>query len=596
MSISAQINIMDYNREERDSSSSSSSNNLDPCAKLFIEMKSIQPYSTKDEYIYAMKEDLAEWFNLMYSSSITAQNFTEELENGVLICNHANNVMRAASSKSITFNQNDLYQAGIIVKSTPNSKLHTTGEYLLYKPNAKPQSFQARDNISNFIKWCRNIVKVREVLMFETEDLILRKNEKHFILCLLEVARFGSKFGIQVPTIIQMEQEIEAEMAAMQEKQKQAAAAEAAAAIQLNDRTLTSQQQVLLNVISEEDTSNTVEIANTKIIEETSYNNTNININKNNTALKKFNSNENLIYDSMINCEDNSNLINKNYNDSLEDISNLLPTDNNNKDDIDKNKINILNNKMSSSISSLSSLSSYSNEPIKNEHQSNNNNNKNNQNNMDSICNSISSYSPSYLSPLSSSSSIALSSALSNNSENNNKQNENEQNLLISAKLNQQIIYDSNEIMTKEENQEANRYTTSPSKIPIRNDIKLEDSLDQNILNESATQNNNNNNTNTNNNNQSSNNNNNNNLHKHVCSIANRCTCEKKFLVDKIGEGKYRIGNTKNIVFIRILRNHIMVRVGGGWDTLENYLNKHDPCRCPSEVYAGKSIFIFQIS
>ena len=23
-----------------------------------------------------------------------------------------------------------------------------------------------------------------------------------------------------------------------------------------------------------------------------------------------------------------------------------------------------------------------------------------------------------------------------------------------------------------------------------------------------------------------------------------------------------------------------MVRVGGGWDTLENYLNKHDPCRC----------------
>ena len=42
------------------------------------------------------------------------------------------------------------------------------------------------------------------------------------------------------------------------------------------------------------------------------------------------------------------------------------------------------------------------------------------------------------------------------------------------------------------------------------------------------------------------------NLHRHVCSIANKCTCEKKFLVDKIGEGKYRIGNTKNIVFIRV--------------------------------------------
>ncbi len=79
-----------------------------------------------------------------------------------------------------------------------------------------------------------------------------------------------------------------------------------------------------------------------------------------------------------------------------------------------------------------------------------------------------------------------------------------------------------------------------------------------------------------------------NNLHKHVCSIASKCTCEKKFLVDKIGEGKYRIGNTKNIVFIRILRNHIMVRVGGGWDTLENYLNKHDPCRCPSDFLLRK--------
>ena len=34
------------------------------CLRI-AEMKSIQPYSTKDEYIYAMKEDLAEWFNSM---------------------------------------------------------------------------------------------------------------------------------------------------------------------------------------------------------------------------------------------------------------------------------------------------------------------------------------------------------------------------------------------------------------------------------------------------------------------------------------------------------------------------------------------------
>ena len=39
---------------------------------------------------------------------------------------------------------------------------------------------------------------------------------------------------------------------------------------------------------------------------------------------------------------------------------------------------------------------------------------------------------------------------------------------------------------------------------------------------------------------------------------------------------------------MKILRNHVMVRVGGGWDTLENYLNKHDPCR-----RSGKKSFNF---
>jgi len=26
-----------------------------------------------------------------------------------------------------------------------------------------------------------------------------------------------------------------------------------------------------------------------------------------------------------------------------------------------------------------------------------------------------------------------------------------------------------------------------------------------------------------------------------------------------------------------------MVRIGGGWDTLESYLDRHDPCRCNSK-------------
>ncbi|KAG8146151.1 hypothetical protein E2320_012535 [Naja naja] len=54
----------------------------------------------------------------------------------------------------------------------------------------------------------------------------------------------------------------------------------------------------------------------------------------------------------------------------------------------------------------------------------------------------------------------------------------------------------------------------------------------------------------------------------------------------KVSEGKYQVGDSNALIFVRVLRSHVMVRVGGGWDTLEHYLDKHDPCRCTS-VYQG---------
>jgi len=45
--------------------------------------------------------------------------------------------------------------------------------------------------------------------------------------------------------------------------------------------------------------------------------------------------------------------------------------------------------------------------------------------------------------------------------------------------------------------------------------------------------------------------------------------------IQRVSEGKYRIDG--KLVFIRMLKDrHVMVRVGGGWDTLANYLLKHD--------------------
>uniref|UniRef100_UPI0037E7D15D growth arrest-specific protein 2 n=1 Tax=Semicossyphus pulcher TaxID=241346 RepID=UPI0037E7D15D len=56
------------------------------------------------------------------------------------------------------------------------------------------------------------------------------------------------------------------------------------------------------------------------------------------------------------------------------------------------------------------------------------------------------------------------------------------------------------------------------------------------------------------------------------------CRCPNKFCVERHSQGRYRVG--EKMLFIRMLHNkHVMVRVGGGWETFESYLLKHDPCR-----------------
>ncbi|KAK6317718.1 hypothetical protein J4Q44_G00110090 [Coregonus suidteri] len=56
------------------------------------------------------------------------------------------------------------------------------------------------------------------------------------------------------------------------------------------------------------------------------------------------------------------------------------------------------------------------------------------------------------------------------------------------------------------------------------------------------------------------------------------CKCPNKFCVERQAQGRYRVG--EKMLFIRMLHNkHVMVRVGGGWETFESYMLKHDPCR-----------------
>ncbi|XP_036369200.1 flocculation protein FLO11-like isoform X3 [Octopus sinensis] len=167
---------------------------------LILEPKSFKPFKSKDEYLYAMKEDLADWFTCLYKKSINVDNFFEILETGVELCKHANEVRKFALDQ-----QKRLSTKSQFIRDIPQTEIQ-------FRKEVKAQTFQARDNVSNFISWCREL-GIPEVLRFETDDLVLRKNERSVVLCLLEVARVGAKFGMLAPTIVQMEEEIEAELA-----------------------------------------------------------------------------------------------------------------------------------------------------------------------------------------------------------------------------------------------------------------------------------------------------------------------------------------------------------------------------------------------
>ncbi|AWP01490.1 putative growth arrest-specific protein 2-like [Scophthalmus maximus] len=70
------------------------------------------------------------------------------------------------------------------------------------------------------------------------------------------------------------------------------------------------------------------------------------------------------------------------------------------------------------------------------------------------------------------------------------------------------------------------------------------------------------------------------------------CSCSTRFLVEKQPKGCYRIGD--KVLYIRMLNErHVMVRVGGGWETFISYLQKHDPCRGGP---AGRSEVVIQLS
>ncbi|XP_017054804.1 GAS2-like protein pickled eggs [Drosophila ficusphila] len=325
-----------------------------------LEARPYRPFKSSEEYLEAMKEDLAEWLSTLYPElSINAENFMDRLDTGVALCKHANYVRQAAEdylarrqarNKSMTRSMT----SGLAGPILALGNVH-------YLPAAKSGTFFARDNVSNFITWCRKSLKIIECLLFETDDLIMRKNEKHVILCLLEVARRGAKFGMLAPMLVQMERQIDREIAA----------------------------DIKANGIGSSESGTQTEALNAGSSSTTT------------TTITTTTTVETDLYDDS--------------------------DDSETEDEVDENPV---------------------------------------------------------------------------------------------------LMY-------------------GPQPQIITNDLKSLDEM--------------------------------------VRDLVEKCTCPSQFPMVRVSEGKYRIGDTKVLIFVRILRSHVMVRVGGGWDTLSHYLDKHDPCRCRAQ-------------
>ncbi|CDS41498.1 growth arrest specific 2 [Echinococcus multilocularis] len=189
------------------------------CSVSALDSPSVQPFSNKDEFLAAMTEDLADWMSRLYpdiAKDLDAEIFFDRISDGVLLCHHATELHRLLEREFPVSLQNGerrlegVQIGGVKPVLPPNPPTFQSRGFNAV--NLAGGSFWARDNVANFIQWCR-AMRLPDCILFETEDLVSRKNLRSVIVCLLELARLGGRVGMEVPEIIYLEKEIDNEIA-----------------------------------------------------------------------------------------------------------------------------------------------------------------------------------------------------------------------------------------------------------------------------------------------------------------------------------------------------------------------------------------------
>ncbi|KAL1453986.1 hypothetical protein WDU94_010286 [Cyamophila willieti] len=397
---------------------------------------------------------------------------------------HANNVRRYADEHMIKRQSQgkDSHSIAVSVLNLPPVK---------HLPGAKPGTFFARDNVSNFISWSRRGLGVFECLLFETDDLIMRKNEKHVILCLLEsrsVHADDIEASQEVSTLINTETSQEVSTLINTETSQE---------VSTLINTETSQEvSTLINTEASQEVS-------TLINTETSQEVTSQEVS---TLINTETSQE---VSTLINTETSqevSTLINT---ETSQEVSTLINTE------TSQEVSTLINTETSQEVSTLINTETSQEVPTL----------------------------------INTGDSVARRGAKLGMPAPMLIQLEREIDREIAADkkklgFNDNEYYDADlEDDLSDSDDEA---ICAPLPQIVTNDLKSLDEM--------------------------------------VRDLVARCTCPTQFPMIRVSEGKYRIGDTKVLIFVRVLRSHVMVRVGGGWDTLSHYLDKHDPCRCKTDL------------